>query len=449
MSEITSPYLTGNFAPVHEEVTAFDLAVTGSIPAELDGRYVRNGPNPIGPVDPARHHWFVGTGMVHGIRLRDGKAEWYRNRYVRGDEVAETLGLPRLPGPRHAMFGGGAPNTNVIGHAGSIWALVEAGTLPVELDGDLESVRYVDFDGGYPGSFSAHPKRDPATGELHLVSYYWEWDHVKYVVVRPDGTLRKVVEVPVGGSIMVHDVSITGSSVLVYDLPVTFQLTAAMEGSTFPYRWEEGRPARVGVLPREGTAADVRWCEVEPCYVFHPMNAYDLSDGRIVVDVARHPKMFATELNGPSEGVPTLERWTIDPAAGSVKEERLDDRGQEFPRVDERLTGERHRFGYCVHSRRADGIELGGLLKHDFERGMSELHDFGPGSAGGEGVFVPRQGGRAEDDGWVMAIVHEPTSATAELAILAADDFTAEPVARIHLPQRVPYGFHGNWIPVG
>ena len=88
-------------------------------------------------------------------------------------------------------------------------------------------------------------------------------------------------------------------------------------------------------------------------------------------------------------------------------------------------------------------------ISRDLDRGTTELHDFGPGSAGGEGVFVPRDGGTAEDDGWVMAIVHEPASETAELVVLAADDFAGEPVARVHLPQRVPMGFHGNWAPAG
>ena len=80
------------------------------------------------------------------------------------------------------------------------------------------------------------------------------------------------------------------------------------------------------------------------------MNAYDDPSGTIVVDVARHPSMFRTELLGPNEGPPTLDRWTIDPAAGKVLEERLDDHGQEFPRVDERLVGRRHRIGWSVHS---------------------------------------------------------------------------------------------------
>jgi carotenoid cleavage dioxygenase len=440
---VENRYLSSNYAPVTEEVTAFDLPVTGTIPTELVGRYLRNGPNPSGPVDPRTYHWFLGDGMVHGIRLRDGTAEWYRNRWVVGDQVAEHLGRTPLPGPRHPLFGGFAPNTNVIGHAGATWAIVEAGGYPVEMTDDLESLRYLDFDGAWPGSFSAHPKRDPDTGELHVMVYGVDSTSVKYVVVNAAGAIRKVVEIPLEKMIMLHDTAITASSVLVFDLPVTFSEQALMEGYPFPYRWDPEYHARVGVLPREGTVDDIRWCEVEPCYVFHPLNAYDTDDGGIVLDVSRHPKMFDRDVLGPDEGGPTLERWTLDPFSGRVKEERLDDQGQEFPRVDERVVGKPHRFGYTA----AFTPEFGGLLKHDLQAGTSERHDFGNGVSAGEGVFIPRSPDAAEDDGWVMAITYDGASDSSDLVILDATDFGGEPVAKVHLPQRVPYGFHGNWVP--
>ena len=103
MTTITSNWLTGNFGPVTEEVTAVDLAVTGTIPDGLDGRYLRNGPNPRGEVDPASYHWFTGDGMVHGVRLRDGRAEWYRNRWVtdggRSGPTPTSSATPGAPGP--------------------------------------------------------------------------------------------------------------------------------------------------------------------------------------------------------------------------------------------------------------------------------------------------------------------------------------------------------------
>ena len=443
MSTVTNTYLEGYFAPVADEITAEDLPVTGAIPEELRGRYLRNGPNPI-DADPATYHWFTGTGMVHGIRLEGGRARWYRNRFVRGDGIAEAKGWPKVPGPRHNM-GGIGPNTNVIGHAGRTWAIVEAGTPPFELTNELESVCFSDFDGTLPGGYTAHPKRDPQSGELHAVSYYWEWPYIQYTRVGVDGRVSKIVNVPVPGGPMVHDCAITESQVVLLDLPVIFNLEAAMGGDTFPYKWDPDYGARVGLLPLAGEADDVRWCEVDLCYVFHPLNAYDLPDGRVVLDVVRHPKMFATDTLGPNEGDPTLERWTVDPAAGKVLEERLDDRAQEFPRVDERVVGRPHRYGYAANLN--IGAQGRPLLKHDLRDGTTQAHDFGPSHVPGEGVFIPRTADAAEDDGWVMAIVVDAASGASDLVILDAQDFTAPPVASVRLPQRVPMGFHGNWVP--
>jgi carotenoid cleavage dioxygenase len=445
-------YLEGNFAPVREEITATDLAITGTIPDHLDGRYLRNGPNPVVAPDPAGYHWFLGTGMVHGVRLRDGRAEWYRNRWVRSGEVADALGETRRPGPVFAGFDS-APNTNVIGHAGRFFAIVEAGSRPYELTGELDTIGPCDFDGTLPGGYTAHPHRDPETGELHAVSYFFGWGNkVQYSVTGTDGRVRRTVDIEVGGSPMMHDFSLTTQHVVIYDLPVTFDLDlvakAAPGDAAFPYAWNPDYPARVGVLPRKSDGSDVRWFEVEPCYVYHPLNAYDDGSDRIVLDVVRHPKMFATDHNGPNEGPPTLDRWTVDLAGGKVLEERLDDRGQEFPRVDERLTGRRHRFGYApAVGTDAGNIDLtGSLLKHDLIAGRSEVRSFGPGHRVGEFVFVPSGSDAPEDEGVLMGFVHDDESDRTDLALLDAG--TLEDVARVHLPARVPYGFHGNWIPV-
>lgn len=213
----------------------------------------------------------------------------------------------------------------------------------------------------------------------------------------------------------------------------------------FPYRWNPSYPARVGVMPRDGGDADVRWFDVEPCYIFHPMNAYDDGD-TIVLDVVRHPKMFDTERLGPDEGPPTLDRWVIDLADGKVRESRIDDRGQEFPRVDERLVGKRHRYGYAP----AFGDENNGanrLHKHDFIGGGTADRAFGAGKQLGEFVFHPRSADSAEDDGVLMGYVYDQATDRSELAILDAQ--TLQDVATVKLPHRVPAGFHGNWVPTG
>ena len=452
MTVVTNPYLEGNFAPVLEEVTATELKVTGEIPAELSGRFLRNGPNPAAAPEPSTYHWFTGDGMVHGIRLRDGRAEWYRNRWVRSAAVAKTLGEAPRATRSHAGMDF-APNTNVIGHSGRTFAIVEAGSLPYELTDELETVGPCDFGGTLPGGYTAHPKRDPLTGELYAVSYFFGWGNdVEVTVMDTEARIRSARRVTMGGPVSLHDTAITQTWIVLFDLPVLFDLEMAAGGASFPYRWFDDYQARVGLLPRDGDSTEVIWHEVDPCYVFHPMNAYDeLGGGGIVLDVVRHPSMFRTHLLGPSEGAPTLERWHIDGHGAAVKEERLDDRGQEFPRIDERRLGLEHRFGYSVAVAEHDDI-LGtesGLVRHDLVAGTSEVRSFGRGTTIGEGVFVSSATATVagEDEGWLMTLVYSGDTDASALHILNAGDLGGEAQAVIELPQRVPAGFHGNWVP--
>ncbi|MEY2452119.1 MAG: carotenoid cleavage oxygenase [Acidimicrobiaceae bacterium] len=440
-------YLEGNFAPVAEEVTATELSVTGTLPDWLDGRYLRNGPNPI-DTDPATYHWFTGHGMVHGVQLRDGTAQWYRNRYVRSQQVASDLGEEWKSGPVHAEMDF-ASNTNVIGHAGRTFAIVEAGARPYELDNELNTLGPCDFDGTLPGGYTAHPKRDPRTGELHALSYFWGWGNkVQYTVMDRDARVRKVVDVETTGSPMVHDMSLTEKYAVIYDLPVVFDLDLAMTGASLPYRWDNDYPARVGLLPRDGEADDVSWFDVEQCYVFHPLNAYDEGD-RVVIELCRFERMFdAAQVIGPDGAPPRLDRWTVDPSAGKVIEEQIDDRPQEFPRVDERVVGRRHRYGYTVAIDQVEeSFEFrgGSVLRHDLVAGTTQARQLGAGRAPSEFVMVASSPDAAEDDGVLMGYVHDAARDASDLVLL--DAATLETVAEVHLPVRVPYGFHGNWIP--
>jgi carotenoid cleavage dioxygenase len=439
-----NPYLEGNFAPVDGEITATELDVHGEIPAELSGRLLRIGPNPVA-ADPATYHWFLGNGMAHGLRLRDGKAEWYHARYVRDDQVTSHMGWPAVSGPEAPLaIGEGVANTNIIGHAGKTLAIVEAGNLPVELDYELDTVGRTNFDGGLDGGFSAHPHRDPDTGELLTAVYSPFWQHIQYVCVGADGNVSRKVNVPTPGSPMVHDCMFTRNYFILLDMPVTFDMNSVSEDDPFPYKWQEDYGARVGLLPRDGDAEAATWHEVDTCYVFHPMNAYEDEQGRVVMDVVRHPRMFATDEHGPNEGRTRLDRWTIDPAQSKVSEQCLDDYPQEFPRLDERRAGKSYRYGYTAEV--TAGLVTQGIRKHDLESGSISVHSQGPKRHFLEPVFVPRAGGDGEDDGWVMAYVYDEDKDSSDVVILNAQDFDGEPAATISLPRRVPYGFHGNWV---
>lgn len=440
--ETQNIYLQGNFAPVDGEVTAFDLEVIGQIPVELEGRYLRNGPNPVTVEKPEQHHWFAGPGMVHGVRLRGGRAEWYRNRYVRSRAVCTAL-VERDTGADPP----GSPNTNVLAWAGATLAIVEGGSPPVELGYELDTAAASTFSGSLPGAFTAHPKVDPLTGELHAMCHSWaQWyDHITYVVVGSEGRVSKTVDIPLPGMVMVHDMSLTRNYAVVYDLPVTVDVDL-VAGGRFPFRWNPDYTPRVGLLPRTSrVAADIIWCELDPCYAYHPMNAYDAEDGTVVIDICRYNAMFARDLLGPAgDCLPSLYRWTVDPVRRTVRQTRLDDRTLEFPRVAPAVSSGRHRFGYGVGV--DDGFSPGDIYKHDLEKGTVEMHTLGAGRGSGEAEFVARENPVSEDDGWLMSYVYDATTDSSEFVILDARDLSEAPVARVILPQRVPFGFHGNWI---
>ena len=439
-------YLEGNYAPVSEEVTAFDLPIIGELPQELSGRYLRNGPNPLHVADPANHHWFLGDGMVHGVRLNEGNALWYRNRYVGSVNLSQHRGQPDIDGPNWNGNPGG-PNTNVGGFAGSTWAMVEAGGTPVELTYDLETVGRNDFYGTLPGSFTAHPKLDPDAGELHAMVYApgnW-FDHVQYVVVAKNGTVRKTVDIPIPAMTMLHDMSLTQKYAVVYDFPCRTDFDLAFAGNPFPMRWQPGTGSRLGLLPREGEAADIVWVDLPECYAFHPMNAYDQADGSVVIDICVYDSMFGAEHNGPFQlELARLERWVINPALRTVSITVIDATEQEFPRHRGSLTGKPYRFGYCAGV--ATGDKAWPTLKHDLTTGERWTFDHGIGRSGAEPVFIGREDSTDEDGGWLVTFVHDIPKGTAELVVLDAQDFTRGEVARVLLPQRIPFGFHGNWV---
>jgi carotenoid cleavage dioxygenase len=441
------PYLTGIHKPMEEELTLTELGVEGTIPAELDGRYLRIGPNPVADVNPATHHWFIGDGMAHGFKLEDGKAVWYRNRWIRSEAVSKALGEPPVPSP-HGRERGMA-NTNIVGIAGRTWAIVEAGNSPIELSEELETLSINPFDGTLQGAFSAHPHLDPATGEFHAICYRGDvQDTVWHTVVDAGGKVIREEPISVEHGPSIHDCQITEHYVIVLDLPVTFSMKTLMGGHPFPYRWNPDHKARVGLIPRNGTNDDIRWYDVEPCYVFHPANAFETGDGSVIVDVVAHNRMFDNGHDGPDGSKAAFERWTLPADGNRVERQVIDTEMQEFPRYDERLTCKPYRYVYCMAAENPHDmpglIADTRLLKHDLETGTREIHDFGPHRHPGEFVFVPR--GEGEDEGWLVGLVVDMNTDTTELAILDAVDFTAAPVAIVRLPHRVPPGFHGNWV---
>ena len=195
--------------------------------------------------------------------------------------------------------GGNAANTHVVCHAGRILALVEV-CLPTEVRPDLSTVGRYDFGGALRSPMTAHPKVDPRTGEMVFFGYDITgppW--LRYHVVDASGALVRTEPITIGGPAMVHDFAITETHVVWFDLPVVYDFSL-LGKRPFPAEWKPEYPARVGVMPRDGGDADVRWIDVDPCYVYHPANAWN-DDGRVVVDVPRYGRVFDHDLSGPAD----------------------------------------------------------------------------------------------------------------------------------------------------
>ena len=467
-SATVNPFLQGNFAPVREEVTADDLTVVGELPPELDGMFVRNGPNPQFP--PIKnHHVFEGDGMLHGVRIRGGRAS-YRNRYVRTPYwkaeraagralfgsfldppgVAMLLrlirnGLNRLPMIKNTA------NTALVYHSGRLLALWEGGE-PHEIQvPDLDTVCTYTYGGKLKHQFTAHPKVDPATGEMLFFGYSMFKPSVQYGVVSAQGELADITTISIPRPVIMHDFAITPRHTIFIDVPLTVSVKRLLRGQPL-LKFEPERGARFGVLPRYGSSQDIKWFEVSPCYVFHTLNAYE--DGDEVVLLACRTEEFPDSFFMPptartgdappigKEFAPVMYRWRLNLKTGTAREEALDDIPTDFPRINEGLVGSRTRYGYAFNI-----SEYNELLKYDFEKGTSERHGHGKRRIGGEGVFVPRPNAGAEDDGWLVTYVHDEESGTSELIVIESQDFSAPPVARVRIPARVPYGFHAAWIP--
>jgi carotenoid cleavage dioxygenase len=432
-------WLQNNFEPVFDELDVGDLAVRGSIPSALDGIYVRNGSN---AQDADNPHWFLGDGMLHGVQLRGGRAS-YRNRYVRTPLYVNRVtslesGIP--------MGGNNQSNVSPIYHAGRLLTSGEVG-FPYSIDPEtLDTLGVHDFDGGLNTSFTAHAKIDPVTGYMHFFGYWFVEPYLTYHVADETGRLVYSDFVEVEKSAMIHSFAITDRDVVFWELPVLFD-PAGFGVHGFPFLWNDDYGGRIGIMPLGGPTSAIRWVEIPPAYVFHEVNAFRDGDD-VVIDVCRYERMMDGERFGSYP--PRLHRWRVGTAEAALtfRDEIVDDAVQyEFPMHDKRFTGRRHRHAWFIQPREhAETIDLGGVVHVDYASGTQRRWDVGPNRHAGEAYFVP--GGSGEGEGWLLSLVHNHARDTSDLVILEALNVAKGPIAEIRMPRRVPFGFHGVWIPM-
>jgi carotenoid cleavage dioxygenase len=458
-----NPYLAGNFAPIGSEDDFHDLPVTGEIPKGLRGAFYRNGPNPQFPPRDSSYHWFAGDGMLHGFFVADGKVA-YRNRYLRtpkyevehaaGRSLFGTFGNPMTSDPSVLGKDSGVANTNIVWHAGKLLAL-EEGHQPLEVDPlSLATRGYLDY-AGDAKRFTAHPKIDPETGEMVFFGYGVGdmpfATGMAYGVVDKTGAVMRRDRFEAPFASMVHDFCVTKGHVLFPILPLSGSLARAMNGKP-PFAWEPELGSRIGLMARGAGIETVRWLNTDPCYVFHPMNAWEEGD-TLYADVMQYAQAPLFPNADGSSGQPVsayLVRWEIDLTGktDAVKQTRIDDMAGEFPRLDERRAGLSYRHGYFA----ADTVDIGkvmfnGIAHIDFKTGKRVVHEFAKGDMPGEPIFIPKSDAAAEGDGWLVALVYRGAEDRSDFAVFDANDVAKGPIGTAHLPRRVPFGFHGNWRP--
>jgi carotenoid cleavage dioxygenase-like enzyme len=457
----TNPYLSGRFAPVQQEITADDLRVEGALPADLTGAYLRNGPNPRFMPLGSYTYPIEGDGMIHGVWIEGGRAR-YRNRWVR------TQGMLAEERAGHALFGGLLtpnffdqkllgpdpdpgypfklnPFINIVRHGGRYLALDE-GTPPYEVTADLDTVGRYDFAGKLADGICAHPHVDRASGEMVVFRYGFEPPFLSWAVVDREGTVTRpptIVE-GVDRTFMIHDFAITERYVVLVVAPAVFNLQA-MSRDAAPLSWQPQLGTRIAVIARDSGAT--RWLEGDAFWAWHFANGFEDGD-EVVLDFPWWQHLALGALV-PGEDRGAFTRARLKPGRGTFELTHLDDVPSEFPRIDDRLTGRPHR--YLTISRKSgrlaglQGGEYDELVRYDMRTGTSVSQS--PGCVFGEVVFAPRDGGVDELDGYYLTFASNPAGDRSWLLIWDASAFPAEPVARVEIPQRVPNGLHGNWLP--
>jgi carotenoid cleavage dioxygenase len=427
-------WLDANFGPVAGDLESSTLRVSGRLPPVLAGTWVRNGPNPI----QDSSQWFLGDGMVHGVRLRDGRAEWYGRRQIATPFVANPdAGIPSGP----LTYS----NVSSVHHAGRLLSLGEIG-FPYELDvDDLSTIGPYDFGGRLTTSMTAHPKIDPNTGEMFFFGYGFVEPFLTYMVADATGQLQQVVPIGIGSPTMVHDFAVTDRSAIFLDLAVQFDPNVV----GLPYRFDRAHRCRLGVIDRAATTDTTRWFDIESGFVFHTINAHQYGS-IITLDVVRYDELW-TEQSTEEFPFARPYRYTVDLAAGTVTEGPLDDRPCEFPMVDRRRSGSLHTTSWAVSLGGEFSAPTSSTLLQYGENGSSvgeASYELPDGDIGSEALFVADPDRPQEGGGWLLMAVFRGGTNTSDLAVFDAEAIADGPVAVVHLPDRVPYGFHGSWSPI-
>ena len=394
-----------------------------------------------------------GDGMLHAFFIRDGQLN-YRNRWIQTDRFKLER---RLGKALSSSFNDtesitediphNTANTNIIQHAGKLFALQET-SCPLEIHSmNLDTLGEWNYRNQVP-QMSAHPHFDFDTGEMHSYAYSPGTNDVTYYIFNRDGVVTKAETIQVPYSSFMHDFFITKDYVIFPVLPLTFNFERMQQGKSLII-WEPEKGAHIGIMPRNGTAKDMIWLSLESFHAFHFMNAYQDGDAIILDGMKSERAHLFPDANGKmasiSESSPQLTRWIFNLKQKSASTTKLDSMPAEFPRFDERFTGLPYRHGFAAACVQSNDLELDALIHYDLTTKSQIIREFGLGNTPSEPIFVPRHLNSAEGDGFILTIVYNKQKDTSDIYILDAMNINKEPLAVVQLPHRIPNGFHGNW----
>ena len=475
-----TPSFTGFNTPSRIEADIADLQHDGSIPRELDGAFFRVQPDPQFPPRLGDDIAFNGDGMITRFHFHDGQCD-FRQRWAKTDkwklehEAGKALfGAYRNPLTDDESVKGrirSTANTNAWIFGGKLWAMKEDSPSLIMDPATMESEAFQTWEGAMKSqTFTAHPKIDPRTGNMVAIGYAASGlcsDDVCYLEVAPDGSLvrAKWVTVPYNG--MMHDFGITENYLILHIVPSIGSWERLEQGKPH-FGFDTTMPVYLGVIPRRDDLKqeDIRWFKRDNCFASHVLNAWEEGTKIHFITPEAENNMFpffpdvhGAEFN-PAQAMSKLTDWVVDLSSNDdsfAEINRLTETASEFPRIDDRFTGVKNRYGWGLEMDMRRPVELKGgsaggfmmncLFLKDLETGAEQHWWCGPVSSLQEPCFIPRSKDAPEGDGWIVQICNRLEEHRSDLLLFDALDIEKGPIATIQVPIRLRFGLHGNFAP--
>jgi carotenoid cleavage dioxygenase len=473
-----TPAFTGFNTPSRIEADIADLQHEGTIPSELDGAFYRVQPDPQFPPRMGDDIAFNGDGMITRFHFHDGQCD-FRQRWAQTDKwkLENAAGKALFGAYRNPLTDDDSvkgqirstANTNAWLFGGKLWALKEDSPALVMDPATMETIGFEKFGGKMTGeTFTAHPKLDPDSGNMVAIGYAASGlctDDVTYYEVSPDGELVREVWFKVPYYCMMHDFAITPDYLVLHIVPSTGSWERLEAGKPH-FGFDTSRPVYLGVIPRRAdvTQDDIRWFKRDNCFASHVLNAWqDGSKIHFLTPEAKNnmfpffPDINDTPFN-PMEAASRLTDWTVDMASNSDEFDSvttLTETVAEFPRIDDRFTGKKSRYGWMLEmdmrrpveteARSAGGMLMNCLFLKDLETGAEQHWWAGPSSTLQEPCFIPRSKHAPEGDGWIVQVCNRLDEKRSDLLLFDSLEIEKGPIARIQVPIRLRFGFHGNF----